>query len=96
MRIEFSALAALDYDNIVDHSISEFGAAVALAYADTIEAGIRQLENYPLSGRPEPSLHRDIRSLSCKSHRLYYSVDDNQIIIRRILHKSMDAENWLS
>ncbi len=95
MRLELTALAASDYDNIIDHSLAEFGNVAALAYVDAVEAAFRQLTEYPLSGRAETSLHPDARSVGCQSHRIYYSVDDQQIVIRRILHKSMDARNWL-
>ena len=47
MRLELTALAASDYDNIIDHSFAEFGNVAALAYVDAVEAAFRQLTEYP-------------------------------------------------
>jgi toxin ParE1/3/4 len=95
MRLKQTAKAKADFAEIIDYSIVQFGDKVAAEYCNAIETAYTRLTAYPLSGRAEPDIHPDIRSTSSGSHRIYYSVDGDLITVRRILHKSMDARNWL-
>jgi toxin ParE1/3/4 len=95
MRLKQSRLAEADLVEIFEHGVDNFGVEVALEYLDRIEERFRQLIAYPKSGRAEPAIHPQIRSLACKAHRIYYSIEGDTITIRRILHMSMDAQRWL-
>ena len=95
MRLEQTELAKADFAEIIDHSLAEFSEAVAMEYCSAIEAVYDRLMIYPLIGRAEPDIHNNIRSASSGSHRIYYSIDDDLITVRRIRHKSTDARNWM-
>jgi toxin ParE1/3/4 len=88
-------LAQADLASIFAYGVENYGGGQAIAYSQRIEERFRQLLAYPYLGRSEPDLHRLIRSLACGSHRIHYSLDDDTIIIRRILHKSVDVKRWL-
>jgi len=93
MRLELSRRAQADLDEIRDYTVGQFGAEQAIAYLDAIEAAFRQLLAYPMLG--VVSLHPDLRSLGCRQHRIYYTVDDERVLVVRVLHKAMDVERWV-
>ena len=95
MRLRKSRLAEADLAAIADYGVDNFGAARALAYVDMIESLCRELLVHPERGRAERALRPDLRSLSAGSHRIYYSVESNMLIVRRVLHKAMDVGRWL-
>ena len=95
MRLELTEIAEADYCRIVEYSYSEFGEQIANHYADSMDENFARLIDHPQIGRRELRLRGDIRSISCRSHRIYYTIDENMIVVRRILHKSMDAGAWL-
>ena len=95
MRLSKSRLAEADLAAIADYGVDNFGVERALAYVDMIESRCRELLVYPERGRAERALRSDLRSLSIGSHRIYYSIDGDDLIVRRVLHKAMDVGRWL-
>lgn len=95
MRLSESSRAQADIAEIVWYGAEHFGPARAKAYLERIELRYRQLRDFPESGRADTELHPQVRSISCGSHRIYYSIDDKGIVVRRVLHKAADARRWL-
>lgn len=95
MRLELSRAAQADLTDIRDYSLDRFGPEKTLAYLDSIERAFRRIVQYPECGATRPSLHPALRSVTCQSHRIYYSVDHEVVRVVRILHMAMDAEQWL-
>jgi toxin ParE1/3/4 len=95
MRLELSRSAQADLDDIRDYSLAEFGAARASAYLDAIEAAFRRIVDFPEAGPLHATVHPPIRSLGCRQHRIFYQVEEDRILVVRILHKAMDAQRSL-
>lgn len=95
MKLRIGRLAAADVDAIFGYGLLNFGPDQAIAYLDQIEAKYRLLLDHPRSGRADPALGTGVRSLSCRSHRIYYQVDGETILIRRVRHKASDPRWWL-
>ncbi len=95
MRLRQGRLAQADLAAIAQYGAEKFGADETLEYLDLIEARFQRLIGYPEIGRREPGLHPNIRSLSCHAHRIYYSIEGDSVVIRRILHKARDVHAWL-
>ena len=95
MRLRKSRLAEADLAAIADFGVDNFGAERALAYIDAIESRCRELLVHPELGRAERELRPGLRSLSANSHRIYYSVDGDNLIVSRVLHKAVDEGRWL-
>ena len=96
MQLELTASAEADYFNIIEYSFTEFGEKAAIEYAYTLDEAFARLVDYPQLGSSETRLRGAVRSLACRKHRVFYSLEENRIVVRRILHKSMDAEYWLA
>ncbi len=95
MRLRESRRAQADIVELVQYGAEHFGPARAKAYLERIELRYRQLRDFPESGRVDKELHPQVRSISCGSHRIFYSIDDKGIMVRRVLHKAADAKRWL-
>ena len=96
MRLRKSRLAETDLAAIADFGVDNFGAERALAYINAIESRCLELLLHPELGRAERDLRPDIRSMSAGSHRIYYSVEGDELVVRRVLHKAMDVGKRLS
>lgn len=95
MRLRKSRLAEADLTATADFGLDNFGVERALAYIDAIESRCRELLHHPELGRAERALRPDLRSLSFGLHRIFYSIDGDDLIVRRVLHKAMDVGRWL-
>jgi toxin ParE1/3/4 len=93
--IEISDEAAADLDDIGVYSIATFGGPVAVAYMQGFKQAFALLSEHPRIGALHEDIDPPIHSLPHRSHRIYYDIDGDRVIIQRILHKSQDAEQWL-
>jgi toxin ParE1/3/4 len=90
-EIRFRARADADLVAIRKYSLSEFGREVATRYFDEFEVAWSLISDHPRIGSPfAASGKKQIRSIPCGSHRIYYWVSGQRIWIVRILHQSMD------
>ncbi len=80
---------------IGNYGFERFGLDRALAYVDEIEEHLQQLIESPRIGREEQLLGRGLRSFLCGSHRIFYTIEGDELVIQRILHSAMDAGRWL-
>ena len=94
LRLREEALA--DLSVIGDYGASNHGWPAAEAYLASIDGTLDQLKRYPLSGMARPELADDLRSLSFRQHYIFYLFSNDHVSVIRILHKSMDAERWLT
>lgn len=95
MRLEQSRLAKADLEAIFEYGLAHFSTDRVLSYLDRIEDRFQQLLAHPRIGRIESDLPGRLYSTSCNAHRIYYELTDDMIVIVRVLHKSMDAAQWV-
>ncbi len=85
-----SALAEADLFKIISTTIESWGSAQAKAYAQTIDAALLKLAQYPDFGRERNDIYNGARSFPVEKHIVFYQVSDNGIDVARILHQRMD------
>jgi toxin ParE1/3/4 len=95
MRLELSREADADIAEMLRYGAENFGWAAAEAYAQSFDLRFNRLIAYPQIGMAHPELKEGLRSIPHGSHRIYYSVDGDALIVRRIMHKSRDVKRWL-
>lgn len=94
-QVRLSAAADADLDDILAYSIQTFGRAVAEEYLASFDRSLELLAQHPLAGILHTNIEPPIYSLSHRSHRIYYDVTDAGVIVQRVLHKAMNARQWL-
>ena len=83
--------AIVDLDGIRGYSLDQFGAEVAGRYLDSFEHIFKLLAEHPHIGVQHADFDPPIWSLPNGSHRVYYDVEGDLVIVQRVLHKASDA-----
>lgn len=93
-RVKWTDQALKDVETISSY-IENVSFYYAQEQARAIYEKAKQLENYPLSGRPVPELNsKTIRQILCGSYRIIYEVEsEEEIVILTIHHQARLIEN---
>lgn len=83
-------LAEEDLFNIISSTIESWGSAHAKVYAQTIDAALLKLAQYPDFGRERSDIYNGAKSFPIEKHIVFYQISDNGIDVARILHQRMD------
>jgi toxin ParE1/3/4 len=81
--------------DIREFSIERFGPDVADDYFLGFDEAFDPLADHPLVGEARPELGKDIRCLVHRRHRIFYAVQEDRVLIVRIVHHAMDARRAL-
>jgi toxin ParE1/3/4 len=90
-----SQAADADLANILSYSIELFGREVAEDYLRSFERSFDLLRDHPAAGAIHPDITPPIHSIPHRSHRIYYDIIEDRLVVQRVLHKAMDAGRWL-
>jgi toxin ParE1/3/4 len=85
-----SPLAEKDLFKIISTTIESWGSAQAKVYAQTIDAALLKLAQYPDFGRERNDVYNGARSFPVEKHIVFYQVSEKGIDVARILHQRMD------
>ena len=90
-RLDIKATARAELAQIYDYSVAEFGPKVAEAYLTGLRNTFDRLLEFPFMGTIYPDVTPEVRVTIHRSHRVFYRIDGDEILIVRILHKMRDA-----
>lgn len=88
-----SRRAAADLDAIADYMIEPFGVAQARRYRDSLRLCFKGLSENPRMGGRAEQLLPGLRRFEHRSHIVFYTRNDNEIYIVRILHARMHVRS---
>ena len=94
-RFILTPLAQRDMDQIADYTIALWGKKKAKSYVAEIISAIKMLTHNPDLGRDCGSILKGHRKYSIGSHVLFFCPLADGIKITRILHRNIQAENYL-
>lgn len=83
-------MAEEDLFKIITLTIESWGTEQAKIYAQSIEAALLKLAQYPNFGRERNEIYKDARSFPVEKHIVFYQASENGIEVARILHQRMD------
>ena len=92
---KLSKEAANDINNILAHSIKEFGLNKTESYYQSLSYCLELLDDNPGMGKSIDELRKGYRYFQHVSHNIFYLSRDREIFIVRILHVQMDFERVL-
>ncbi len=95
IQLHLNPKALSDLETIYHYSFQEWGIDQAERYQDEIYDGMNRIVSHPKIGRSFIFELHNYRIFTVKSHSIYYRLNENQIFITRILHKSMDRKKHL-
>jgi toxin ParE1/3/4 len=82
--------AQADIDEILLYTRKRWSAEQRRRYRAQRNKGMRSLLDYPERGLPRDDLYRGCRSLPVEQHVVFYSLDDDKIVVDRVLHTSQE------
>ena len=94
-EIRFSPAARADLKEIGRFSRREFGKAVADKYLLGLDQVFDRLASHSHSGEAQPKLGSGVRRFSHRSHRIFYEVDGEVVLILRIFHHARNLKRSL-
>lgn len=94
-RLGFTQAARVDLKEMRRYGFEQFGREIADRYVDDIEGVFRLLQEQPRAGQARPEIGSDIRCFSKKQHRVFYRVENDSVVILRVIHHAMDAKRAL-
>jgi len=91
MQIRYSEQSILDLNSIIEY-ISKDSINRALSYTDFLKTKIELLTTSPYIGVEckHKKVYQDCRIFIVDSYLIFYTVKENTIIIRRVLHSALD------
>ncbi|MCA9283158.1 MAG: type II toxin-antitoxin system RelE/ParE family toxin [Phycisphaeraceae bacterium] len=77
------------------YTFQTWGEPQADKYLDQLAIGIAAIANDPASGRDRGAVRAGYRSISVGRHVVFYTFNDEEVRVRRVLHDAMDFETHL-
>ena len=90
-----SSRAEQDLTDIWVYTAEEWNLAQADMYVEELVAGIEGLSSHPEPGYSREDIRAGYRSLNVSQHIVFYTVTEEQVLIVRVLHKSVDVQRHL-
>jgi toxin ParE1/3/4 len=94
--VEFSNAAIADLSEIDEYSVAVFGDEVGEAYMRDFDTAFARLSEYPFIGPAAPEYGKPYRCLVQGSHRIFYVVQAELVLIVRIIHHARNARRELN
>ena len=90
-RLRIAEAARQDLRDIRIYGKTAFGPEVARTYLEGLRRVFRLLRERPAAGAAEDDLGDGMRGFTYRSHRVYYRLDADGVLIVRILHHARDV-----
>ncbi|MFC4293319.1 type II toxin-antitoxin system RelE/ParE family toxin [Sphingorhabdus arenilitoris] len=84
-------LAAID-----EWGYQQFGLNVADDYSRGLKQAFDQIADFPKSDAAASEIGKNIRCLTHRKHRIFYSYTNDTVLIVRIVHHAMDAKRAMN
>jgi len=94
-EVRFSNAAEADLVEIDEFSVTQFAEDVAEVYMHGFDEAFARLGDFPSAGPAMSGLGEGVRCLIHRSHRIFYRLDEDGVLVVRILHHSQDARRHL-
>ena len=91
LQLRVTPKAELDLIGIWVYTCGEWGIDQADKYLDELEEGMKQLIHHPSLGADYTHVLPGYRRLQVGHHALFYKLVEQELLVVRVLHESMDA-----
>jgi toxin ParE1/3/4 len=94
-KYRLSDAAEADIEAIYLHTDVTFGAGQAQIYVSGLEQTFEKISDLPRMGRSADDLRPGLFRFRYQSHVIFYTIEFDHIVIRRVLHGRMDFASRL-
>ena len=93
--VGFTLSAFADLSEIDEFSLVQFGEDVGEAYMRGFDRAFSLLRDHPHAGADTPEFGEAYRCLVHQKHRIFYTVENDWVLIVRVLHHARDVRTAL-
>ncbi|WP_422414190.1 type II toxin-antitoxin system RelE/ParE family toxin [Endozoicomonas sp. ALB122] len=86
--------AALDIGRILEFGIDNFGLDQAIHYHDSLQARLTELASFPLHYPAVEHIRKGYRMSVYGSHSIYYQIQEDYVLIVRIMGRQDISETF--
>lgn len=90
LNIQLTQAAERDLQNIATYTLKNFGYAQAQKYYSGLSSAIDTLTEFPSLGTSQDEIKLGLRRFIYQLHSIYFSVDDGDLLIYRVLNQKQD------
>ena len=94
-RLVLTRRAEADLREIWSYSFRQWDEAQADLYLDQLDDGLQKCRSEPGKGKQREALRVGYWSRLIRKHVAFYTFDDNEVTIHRVLHGSMEPDEHL-
>lgn len=91
-RLDIKAAARAELAQIHEYSVAEFGWRAAEAYMIGLRQAFDRLLEFPFIGPIYPDVTPEVRVFLHRSHRIFYRIEGEMVLIVRVLNKQRDLQ----
>lgn len=95
MQVTLLPTAREDLREIWLFGAERWGDARADAYFFDLSEAIERLELSPFMNAVAEELGEPYRRLFCEAHTVIYRVEQDEVVVARVLHQSRDVGRWV-
>ncbi|MGB0719545.1 MAG: type II toxin-antitoxin system RelE/ParE family toxin [Bdellovibrionales bacterium] len=92
LKYTLTPLAEQDIEDILDYSARQFGLEQAAKYYNSLRRSFDLLIDNPRIGRDDKNAGFGMRRYVHEKHSIYYRIEDDRILILRVMHHSADPD----
>lgn len=96
MKLRLSKPAQNDMVQIRDYTKRVHGRQQALKYVDALQNGMSSISQHAEIGYNVEYLGADYRCYQVEHHRIFYRIEESQVLVTAVLHKSQRPERNLT
>ena len=93
--VGFTRSAVADLSEIDEFSLVQFGEQACEAYMRGFDGAFALLRDHPYAGAATTEFGEAYRCLVHQKHRIFYTVENDWVLIVRVLHHARDARTVL-
>ncbi len=94
-KLRLSASARQDLRTIRKEGVEKHGGAASQRYMFGFDRLFDLLQRHPLAGQERPEFTQSVRALSHRPYRLLYRVENEMVVVDRMIHMSRDVRRAL-
>ena len=94
-EVSFTHAAVADLSEIDEYSLAHFGEEAGEAYMRGFNKAFALLRDHPQAGATASEYIKGYRCLVHRKHRIFYRLEDDKVLIVRVLHHARDAKGML-
>jgi toxin ParE1/3/4 len=94
-RLRVAERAGREIDDIYEYGEKHYGDGPTRRYVERLTDRLNLLKDHPFIGTERREVRPPIRLMVHEAHNVFYDVTEEEVVVQRILHHSVDWQHEL-